>query len=110
MVDDGDTFHDFFPYLVRRLCLKYRAAVDPNKASRLTGNLPLSHCPRIDAKMRKLVLVGIYAPVEQLESSKERKRGRPICLPELPICPSQYLSSDLPSESSESSDFGISDE
>jgi hypothetical protein len=29
--------------------------------------------PRIDAKMRKLVLVAIYAPVEQLESSKREK-------------------------------------
>jgi hypothetical protein len=27
---------------------------------------------RIDAKMRKLVLVSIYAPVEQLQSSKEK--------------------------------------
>ena len=46
MVDDGDTFHDFFPYLVRRLCLKYRAAVDPNEASRLTGNLRVGDWPR----------------------------------------------------------------
>jgi hypothetical protein len=48
MVDDGDAFHDFFPYL----CVW------------VTG--------RIDAKMRKLVLVSIYAPVEQLQSSKEK--------------------------------------
>jgi hypothetical protein len=38
--------------------LKYRAAVDPNEASRLT-EICLSVTGRIDAKMRKLILVSI---------------------------------------------------
>jgi hypothetical protein len=70
MVDDGDAFHDFFPYLCAASLFRTLRLPLTLEASRLTG-ICVWMGGRVEAKNQKLVLVSICAS-KAAQSSKEK--------------------------------------